>query len=320
VCKILENKYGVLKKKFGESVIYVGLEISTGPIPNTFRVGMSDRIEKLAKEYSIDGHTKPVEGPAKNVATFNCPTPEQCANLLDSAGITTFRSVVMTMNYITIVQPRIKYCVTWLATRQSAPSVSDWEKALHLVTYLYGVRNECVVIGAMEANPTITVYTDAAFDVHRDSKSHSGIAIFISGSRCAVYCTSNKQHCLARSSCDSEIITLESGTFLGTYWRDVLQEFGLEVEVIYMEDNQSCIALVSTGSQAYDRKERHVIRRINYMYEYFMLPSNKSTVVFCPTLAMIADILTKPLAADLYMFFSRFLMGLNTSFDIKFEK
>jgi hypothetical protein len=320
VCKILEDKYGVLKKKYGEKVVYVGLEISTGPTKDTFHVGMCDRIVKFAKEFGIDETTKSVCGPAKNVATFNCPTEEQCAQLLDGAGITKYRSVVMTIHYITIVQPSIKYLVTWLATRQSAPSVSDWEKALHLLVFLYGVRNECVVIGAMEANPTITIYTDAAFDVHRDSKSHSGIAVFISGARSAVYCTSNKQHCLARSSCDSEIITLESGTFLGTYFRDVLDEIGITCVVVYMEDNQSCIALVLSGTQAYDRKERHVIRRINYMHEYFELPSNRSSLVFCPTLAMIADILTKPLAVDLYMFFSRFLMGYNTTFDIKFKK
>lgn len=173
------------------------------------------------------------------------------------------------------------------------------------------MRSECIVIGTMETNLTVIVYTDAAFDVHRDSKRHSGIAIFIS--------TSTKQHCLARSSCDSEIIALESGTFLGKYWRDALHEIGIMADVIYMEDNESCITLVSNGTQAYDRKERHVICRINYMYEYFMLPPNKSTIVFCPTLAMIADILTKPLAVDLYMFFSRFLMGHNTSFDIKFD-
>jgi hypothetical protein len=320
VCRILEDKYGVLKKKQGDKVVYVGLEISTGSTKETFHVSMCDRIEKFAKEHEIDVHTKPVCGPAKNVATFNSPSEEQCANLLDSAGITRYRSVVMTIHYITIVQPSLKYFVTWLATRQSAPSVSDWEKALHLVVFLYGVRKECVVIGAMEASPTITIYTDAAFDVHRDSKSHSGIAVFISGARSAVYCSSTKQHCMARSSCDSEIITLESGTFLGTYFRDVLDEIGIKSVVVYMEDNQSCIALVLSGTQAYDRKERHVIRRINYMHEYFALPSNRSSLVFCPTLAMIADILTKPLAVDLYMFFSRFLMGFNTTFDVKFEK
>lgn len=56
VCKILEDKYGDLKKKSGERVVYVGLEISTGPIRNTFRVGIYDRIENLAKEHSIDDH------------------------------------------------------------------------------------------------------------------------------------------------------------------------------------------------------------------------------------------------------------------------
>jgi hypothetical protein len=163
----------------------------------------------------------------------------------------------------------------------------------------------------MDDDPTITVYADASFDVYSDSKSHSGITVFISGAGASVYCTSNKQHCLARSSCDSEIITLETSTFIGSYFRDVLKELRLKVKVVYMEDNQSCIKLVESGTQAYDRKERHVVRRINYMHELFSDPENQSTLVFCGTLDMIADILTKPLGQDLFIIFKRYLMGIN---------
>lgn len=77
--------------------------------------------------------TKTVSCPAKNVATFNCPSAEQFSNLLDAGGITNYRSLLMTMHYITIVQPSIKYFVAWLATHQSAPTDSDWEKALHCI-------------------------------------------------------------------------------------------------------------------------------------------------------------------------------------------
>jgi len=182
---------------------------------------------------------------------------------------------------------------------------------LRLLKHVWDTRDEQMVIGAMDQDPAIYVFTDASFDTYKDSKSHGGVCVFITGSRCALHSSSNKQHCLARSSCDSEIIECEKGTFIGNYFRDVLEELKMVCNVIQFQDNQSCIALVDTGTSSYDRKERHVVRRINYMYDYFADPSNRSKLLYCPTLCMIADILTKPLNTELYLALKQLLMGLS---------
>ena len=77
-----------------------------------------------------------------------------------------------------------------------------------------------------------------------------------------------------------------------------------------MEDNTSAISLVSTGTHAYDRKERHVIRRINYMYDYFSAVDNSAHLEYCATEVMIADVLTKPMGGAIFLYFARRLKGV----------
>jgi hypothetical protein len=47
---------------------------------------------------------------------------------------------------------------------------------------------------------------DAAFATHEDSKSHSGVAIFVAG--ILVYASSKKQHCVTKSPTGSELVAL----------------------------------------------------------------------------------------------------------------
>lgn len=64
------------------------------------------------------------------------------------------------------------------------------------------------------------MFHDAAFDKCSDSKSHSGIVVFVGNCGCAMYAGSNKQHCILRSSTDDEIISAESGQLIGCYYRE----------------------------------------------------------------------------------------------------
>jgi hypothetical protein len=216
VCGILEDKYETLKKKEGDQVIYIGLEIRRCRTGNKFYVSMRERLAKLCEVHSVRAPIKTKQYPASNVAPFGQPTEAEDADFLPIVSITKYRSIVMSINYLTLCWPETKFYVSWLATRQTKPTQTDWSKVIYLLNYLCSHKDEDMCIGAMDDNPVIHVYADASFDVYKDSKSHSGITVFISGCNCAVLSTSNKQHCMARSSCDGEIITLESSPFLGS--------------------------------------------------------------------------------------------------------
>jgi hypothetical protein len=52
----------------------------------------------------------------------------------------------------------------------------------------------------------VEAYVDAAFTPHADSKSHTGLAIFIG--RALVFAASRKQKCVTKSPTESELVTL----------------------------------------------------------------------------------------------------------------
>jgi hypothetical protein len=52
----------------------------------------------------------------------------------------------------------------------------------------------------------ILAYIDAAFATHDDSKSHSGVAIFVAG--VLVFSASKKQSCITKSPTESELVAL----------------------------------------------------------------------------------------------------------------
>ena len=81
------------------------------------------------------------------------------------------------------------------------------------------------------------------------------------------------------------------------------------MDVIQHEDNDSCIQLVESGTHAYDRKERHMIRRINFINEYLEDYNDRSQISWCSTNLMTADALFKDLYGDAYESHRSVLMG-----------
>jgi len=58
---------------------------------------------------------------------------------------------------------------------------------------------------------------DAAFAIHSDSKSHTGVAVFVGGA--LVYAASRKQKCMTKSPTESELVALTDNVGLWNYLR-----------------------------------------------------------------------------------------------------
>jgi len=57
------------------------------------------------------------------------------------------------------------------------------------------------------------------------------------------------------------------------------------------------------------QKERHVVRRINFMHDYFMQEQSNSKFVWCSTEDMVADALTKDLHGSVFQRHRQSLTG-----------
>jgi hypothetical protein len=140
----------------------------------------------------------------------------------------------------------------------------------------------------------LTVYIDAAFGVHRDMKSHTGVAA--TAGRGVVHAKSVKQRLNAKSSCEAELIGVADGIATVLWLQYFLQEQGHAVGPIrLLQDNQSTIQLIRNG-QSGSEATRHI--KLKYYYITDLLSRGEVNVEYCETGGMLADVLTKPLQGE----------------------
>jgi hypothetical protein len=117
--------------------------------------------------------------------------------VLDAAAQKKFHTIVAKLIYLAKrARPDILTATSFLCTRVTKPSKSDRRKLLHVLGYLRLTIDYNYVI--MPSQPLrVLTYIDAAFATHADSKSHSGITVFVAG--VLVYSLSRKQACVTKS-------------------------------------------------------------------------------------------------------------------------
>ena len=119
----------------------------------------------------------------------------------------------------------------------------------------------------LEADDTqiLTWYVDAAFAVHPDMKSHTGM-VFTLG-KGAIISSSTKQKVNARSSTESELIASDDklGKIISTKKFMEHQDFKVKVNLIY-QDNTNTMKLQNNGKLSSGKRTRH------FDINYFILP------------------------------------------------
>ena len=116
---------------------------------------------------------------------------------------------------------------------------------------------------------------------------------------------------MATSTTEAEYIALSEASKQGQWIRGLIKELQrtdlLEPSLatpIY-SDNQSCLAIAQDPIG--HRRTKHIDVRYHYIRE--LIAHGKATVSYLPTADMVADILTKPLAATV---FNHCIQGLLT--------
>ena len=71
-------------------------------------------------------------------------------------------------------RPDIEPAISYLSTRTRKAIESDWLKLLRKMGFLEGTRNDILTLEADDSQ-ILSWYIDAAFAVHLDVKSHTGL-------------------------------------------------------------------------------------------------------------------------------------------------
>ena len=148
---------------------------------------------------------------------------------------------------------------------------------------------------------------DAAYAVHPDMKSHSGITMTMG--KGSIYAASKKQKLNTRSSTEAELVAVNDGMAPILWTRNFLEAQGYEIKArIILQDNESAIKLENNGLKSVGPHSRHI--NIRYFFITDQIQQGNMKIKYCPTDDLEADYMTKPLQGLKQRKFRKSIMNL----------
>jgi hypothetical protein len=292
----IRSVFNEITVRRGPSVDYLGMNITFSG--TTAIITMNGYIGDLLRDYGE------VKGRFPTPATADLFTKDE-ASPVASDERDFFHSFVARLLYLAQrVRPDILQSVVVLASRVQNPTISDSFKLARIMGYLQQTRSKEMKLG--NTRNKLEAYIDAAYAVHVDGKSHTGMVLTLG--KGAFYCKSSKQKMASKSSTEAELIALSDCCTQVTYWKDFLAREGAQLtETIVYEDNKSAIGIIIDGQGSH--KTRHLRARNDFVTERV---NNKDfTLTYCPTGDMLADLFTKPLQGAQFVRLRDIILGNN---------
>jgi hypothetical protein len=274
-----EFKWITVTKGNKQSYLGMSIEVSN----NKITVDMQYYTQQLLQEFT-------------DLTTYTTPAVKECFNptesaVLDSAAQKKFHTIIAKLLYLAKrARPDILTATSFLCTRVTKPTKSDQRKLLRVLGYLRLTIDYNYVIMPSQSL-RVLMYIDAAFATHADSKSHSGITVFVAG--VLAYSLSRKQACVTKNPTESELVALSDNIGLVELFHEFitfLVSDKVPTPIVY-QDSTSVIALVTQGGGV--TRTRHLRNRMHLVKE--AIDERRLIVHHCKANEMIADGLTKPL-------------------------
>jgi len=202
-------------------------------------------------------------------------------------------------------RPDIQPPVAFLCTRVQEPTEEDWFKLIRMMKFLHGTADDSLTLSA-ENLSVVKWFADAAFAVHQDMKSHSGITMTMG--KGAIISSSRKQKLNTRSSTEAELVASDDALTSIIWTKNFLEAQGYKPNTILNQDNKSTIQLQKNGRLSAHKRSRHINIRYFTIKDY--LDRKEFELQYCPTDAMQADYMSKPLQGKLFTANRNSIMGL----------
>ena len=260
----------------------------------------------MSFDFSTDGQVaitmrNTVEGILKGCGVDKCrktPATESLFDTREDAPKASeedrkwFHTHVMKLQYLAKrVKPECLTAVNFLSSRVQCCDSDDLAKLRRLLGYVLETkeRGGCLRIGdAVD----VRVYVDAAYGVHTDGRSQSGMYMTI-GEAGPVYAKSGKQRIVTKSSTEAELVGLSDHAGQGISMRNFLVAQGYKMgPLVLYQDNTSCMAIIARGGPTSERSKHISIR---YFWLCERIDSGEIAVVHRRTEMMYANVLTKPI-------------------------
>jgi hypothetical protein len=186
------------------------------------------------------------------------------------------------------------------------PNENDDRLLDRVIAYLEGTKDKSMIV--RKTDMQLYSYMDAAFAVHGNRVSHSGILFTLGKYGNSILWKSVKQKTVATSSTEAELICIFDGLDYLIWMRNVLIFLGYpqNTTTIY-QDNTSAMTMAYMGKSSSGSVSKFMDLKYFWIKDY--LDQKLFQLKYLPTDAMIADFFASPRIGSAFRSMRDTIMG-----------
>jgi chemotaxis protein histidine kinase CheA len=290
-------------KDMGECKLILGMRITRDRSNNTLTIDNQVHIDNMLRTYGMQDCK---HAPTPAAATQLTATTTEESGIVD---IKLYQTIIGSLNYLVqTCRPDIAHAVNAVCRYGANPSPSHLVAAKRIMRYLAGTTRMGLTYKDKDKDKNknkndahqiqITAFTDADWGGdHHDRKSTTGYVIKLNG--CTISWATKKQQTVAISSTEAEYMAISAGAqellwmqqFINELTQTTRRALDMSSTAILYCDNQSALAI--SRNDVHHHRTKHIDIKHHFIRDH--VKAKRIDVVWIPTQAQIADVLTKPL-------------------------
>lgn len=274
-------------RDLGELKYFLGIKITR--MNNQMFLSQSAYLKKVLCKFKME-NCAPVKTPLVLNPPYEVDTSKRCI-----IGEKPYRELIGSLMYACMAtRPDLCTAVNFHSQFQKNATEEQWKGLKRILRYVQGTLELGICLN-YKSNEPIVCYADADFANNFDRKSISGYVIEVFGS--VVLWGTRKQRCVALSTTEAEYIALATATTEVLWLRQLFSEINISLPgpISIYEDNQSCIRALESWDQ---KRMKHIDIKYNFIRDLYQ--AKVISVMYIPSANQVADIMTKPLAPEVF--------------------
>jgi hypothetical protein len=297
--QLLRDAFGGITVSLGAVQQIIGMTFELDYRAKRVTVSMRNFAAKLAEVYELK---KSAVTPALDDFFDVGEGKDQLGNQREYMAMGSSALYAAKRTYPHVLAP----CV-FISSRYQNATVEDKEKALRVLTYIHKTGGNNKLIFA-PSSMQLVASADASYGEHIDGKSHTGGCVgFESVSGCWTIFVSQKQPVIAKSSCEAELIAVNTVGDHVEWAIQLMEELGYPQQAVPIEQDNTCaLELMKQGTGSFKRS-KHI--KVRFFWLKQLVEEGRVKLVKKASENLVADILTKPTTGAKFRKLSSMLLG-----------
>lgn len=217
-------------------------------------------------------------------------TKDEGGTMIDA---TQYKSLIGGLRYLVHTRPDIAYSVGIVSRYMERPTKVHMNAVKRILRYIKGTLQYGLIYSKEKEGNVLIGYSDSDLGGDLDDRKSTGGVVFYLNESIITW-VSQKQRCVALSSCEAEFMAATSAACQGIWLRNVLTQITGEDmgPVTLCIDNRSAIDLAK--NPVFHGRSKHIDIRFHFIRE--CVERGEVVLKHVPSQEQRADVLTKALA------------------------